>query len=204
MDEVKFALRASQERQEPDRAGQSPRPTVKSKNSGPQSPVVRALVVGRFQPFHNGHKALVKKAIEDCVDVAVGIGSSNAKPSLRNPFTFDERRQMVEAVFGGQVRVVALPDIHDPPRWAAHVMGITGPVDKVYGNDPESTNLFEAAGVPVVSPGLVDREHNEARTLRVLMAEGDPSWRRHVPPEVARLLDAWQAPKRLLTMERLA
>jgi len=167
-------------------------------------PRVPALVVGRFQPFHNGHKALIRKAIEDCVDVVVGIGSSNAKPSLRNPFSFEERKQMVESVFHGQVRIVALPDIHDPPRWPAHVMSITGPMEKVYGNDPESTNLFEAAGYAIVAPGLVDREKFEARTIRALMVEDDPSWRKAVPAEVAKLLDQWQAPKRLLTMERLA
>lgn len=160
-------------------------------------------MVGRFQPFHSGHRALVRKAIEDCVDVVVGVGSSNAKPSLRNPFTFEERRQMVAAVFP-DVRVLALPDIHDPPRWATHVLSITGPVDKVYGNDTESTDLFEAAGLPVVSPGLVDRERFEARAIRALMAEDDPSWRKAVPPEVALLLEQWQAPKRLLTMERMA
>lgn len=161
-------------------------------------------MVGRFQPFHNGHKALIRKAIEDCVDVTVGIGSSTARQSLRNPFTFDERRQMVEAVFGTQVRVVSLPDINDPPRWASHVMRITGPVDRVYGNDGENTGLFEAAGLPVVSPGLVDRDRFEARLIRAQMAEGDPTWRKAVPPEVARLLDAWDAPRRILTMERMA
>jgi nicotinamide-nucleotide adenylyltransferase len=160
-------------------------------------------VVGRFQPFHNGHRALIRKAIEDCVDVTVGIGSSNAKPSLRNPFSFDERRQMVSAVFP-EVRVVALPDINDPPRWASHVVALTGPMDKVYGNDGDNTGLFESAGYTVISPGLVDREHFEARAIRALMAEGDPSWRKAVPPEVAKLLDAWQAPKRILMMERMA
>jgi nicotinamide-nucleotide adenylyltransferase len=165
---------------------------------------VRALVVGRFQPFHNGHKALIRKAVEDCVDVTVGIGSSNAKQSLRNPFTFEERRQLVEAAMGTAVRVVALPDINDPPRWANHVMAITGTMDKVYGNDVESTGLFEAAGITVVSPGFVDREKYEARHIRVLMAEGDPSWRKLVPAEVAKLLDQWDAPKRLLMMERMA
>jgi len=164
---------------------------------------VRALVVGRFQPLHNGHCALIRQALEECGDVAVGIGSSNAKPSLRNPFTLDERRRMVEAVFP-HVRTVALPDIHDPPRWPAHVLALTGPVDRVYGNDPEWTTLFEATGMAVVSPGLVDRDRLEARTIRAEMAEGDAAWRKSVPTQVAALLDSWGAAKRLLTLERAA
>ena len=164
---------------------------------------MRALVVGRFQPFHNGHRALIQKAIEDCVEVVVGVGSSNAPQSLRNPFSFEERRQMIAAVFPA-VRVVAIPDIHDPPRWVAHVLAITGPVDRVYGNDTSTSDLFEAAGLAVVAPGLVDRERFEARAIRALMAEGDPAWRKAVPAPVAALLEKWDAPGRLLGLERAA
>lgn len=164
---------------------------------------MRALVVGRFQPFHNGHRALIQKAIEDCVEVVVGVGSSTAPQSLRNPFSFEERRQMVAAVFPG-VRVVAIPDIHDPPRWASHVLAITGPVDRVYGNDTSTTDLFEAAGVRVTETGLVERERFEAKAIRALMAEGDPAWRKAVPAPVAALLEQWDAPRRLLGLERAA
>lgn len=110
---------------------------------------------------------------------------------------------MVAAVFPA-VRVVAIPDIHDPPRWAAHVLSITGPVDRVYGNDSATNDLFEAAGVPVVAPGLVDRAQLEASAIRALMVEGDPSWRKAVPAPVAALLDQWDAPRRLLQLERAA
>ncbi len=156
--------------------------------------------MGRFQPFHNGHRDLVKAAIEDCVEVVVGIGSATAKPSLRNPFTFDERREMVHAVYP-QVQVVALPDIHDPPRWADHVLRLTGPVDKVFGNDENNVSLFEDAGIPVVRTGLVERAHFEASTIRMQIAEGDPAWRKAVPPAVGAILDRLGAQERLRALE---
>jgi nicotinamide-nucleotide adenylyltransferase len=165
---------------------------------------VRALVVGRFQPLHNGHVQLIRRALEECVNVTVAIGSSTARPSLRNPFTLDERRRMLEAVFANQVQIVALPDIHDPARWAAHVLSITGPVDRLYGNDADNTGLFEAAGMMVESPGLVERERFEASRIRAQLAEDDPAWRKAVPAAVARLLDEWRAPQRLMSMEGLA
>lgn len=170
---------------------------------------MRGLVVGRFQPFHKGHQALVQKALEDCPDLVVGIGSSTAKTSLRNPFTAAERRQMIEACFSadvaaGRLRVVDIPDINNPPAWAAHVLAITGRVDRVYGNDDATLALFERQGLPTVSPGLVERARYEARTIRVQLAEDDSAWRKAVPAAVAPLLLAWDAGRRLRSMEAMA
>ncbi len=170
---------------------------------------MRGLVVGRFQPFHKGHQALVQKALEDCPDLVVGIGSATAKTSLRNPFTAAERRRMVEACFpadvaAGRLRIVDIPDINNPPAWAAHVLAITGQVDRVYGNDDATLALFERQGLPTVSPGLVERDRYEARAIRVQLAEDDPSWRKAVPTPVAPLLLAWDAGRRLRSMEAMA
>lgn len=170
---------------------------------------MRALVVGRFQPFHNGHKALIAKALEDCVHVVVGLGSAAAKPSLRNPFNAAERREMVAAVFpnevaAGTLTVVDIPDLHDPPRWVAHVLRLTGDVDKVYGNDDDTLALFEGAGMRTVSPGLIERTRCEGKALRMQMAEDDSQWRKAVPPGVAKLLEQWNAGRRLRGMEAVA
>lgn len=59
-----------------------------------------ALVfIGRFQPFHNGHKAVIEAALEQAKEVVVVVGSSFAARNIRNPFTFQERKAMIEAVF---------------------------------------------------------------------------------------------------------
>ena len=170
---------------------------------------MRALVVGRFQPLHKGHVALLTRALEDCQSVVVAIGSSTAKPSLKNPFTAAERRQMLGACFPGEVAagrlfIVEVPDIHNPPKWVAHVLAITGAVDRVFGNDDATLQLFEFAGLPVASPGLVDRERCEANTIRMQLAEDDPSWRKAVPAPIVPLLEQWAAGKRLRALEAYA
>ncbi len=59
-----------------------------------------ALVfIGRFQPFHNGHKAVIDAALEQAKEVVVVVGSSFAARNIRNPFTFQERKAMIEACF---------------------------------------------------------------------------------------------------------
>ncbi len=59
-----------------------------------------ALVfIGRFQPFHNGHKAVIEAALEQAKEVVVVVGSSFAARNIRNPFTFQERKAMIQACF---------------------------------------------------------------------------------------------------------
>lgn len=54
-----------------------------------------AVVIGRFQPFHNEHLKLVEHARGIADHTILIIGSAQAAPSIRNPFTFEERQKMV-------------------------------------------------------------------------------------------------------------
>ena len=57
---------------------------------------------GRFQPFHNGHKAVIDRALELANEVIVVVGSSFQPRSTKNPFTFEERKAMIDAVYGNE------------------------------------------------------------------------------------------------------
>lgn len=76
-----------------------------------------ALVfIGRFQPFHNGHKAVIDAALKQAKEVVVVVGSSFAARSIRNPFTFEERKAMIEACYPQETymaRALALRSILD-------------------------------------------------------------------------------------------
>ncbi len=56
------------------------------------------LVHGRFQPFHNGHKFLVDKMLEEC-DVGVVLIGSIDKKDEKNPFSLLERKEMIKKIF---------------------------------------------------------------------------------------------------------
>ncbi len=86
-----------------------------------------ALVfIGRFSPFHLGHKAVIDTALEQAKEVIVVVGSSFAARNTRNPFTFDERRQMIKAVFPqDNVKVVPVSDYpYDDNKWVAAVQNV--------------------------------------------------------------------------------
>ncbi len=125
-----------------------------------------ALVfIGRFQPFHNGHKAVIETALKQAKEVVVVVGSSFAARNIRNPFTFEERKAMIEACFtepqhfsyeGAQgrvkiprVKVVPVSDYpYDDNKWVNAIQKIvdeTVPYAKdvgLIGHSKDSTSYY--------------------------------------------------------------
>lgn len=54
-----------------------------------------AVVIGRFQPFHNGHEQVIRCALENAEQVLVLIGSVAKPRSYKNPWTYTERIEMI-------------------------------------------------------------------------------------------------------------
>jgi len=65
------------------------------KTTQPQGFFDVLVFVGRFQPYHRGHQAVIEAALERASHVLVLVGSSNAARSPRNPFAYDERQRMI-------------------------------------------------------------------------------------------------------------
>lgn len=82
-----------------------------------------AVVIGRFQPFHNGHLSLVKQALDAAPRVVVVIGSAFQARSPKHPFTWEERAEMVHRAFPEAERqrlhCVPVRDYFDDARWIA-------------------------------------------------------------------------------------
>lgn len=96
-------------------------------NKKPKQAKRDALVfVGRFQPFHKGHKAVIDAALEQAKEVVVVVGSSFAARNIRNPFTFEERKAMIEACFDtSRVKVVPVSDFpYDDNKWVNAIQRI--------------------------------------------------------------------------------
>lgn len=68
-----------------------------------------ALFIGRWQPFHDGHKYLIDKAIEEGENVCVAI--RNTEISGKNPYTNEQRAEMIRRVYGDKVEIIVIPDI---------------------------------------------------------------------------------------------
>lgn len=84
-----------------------------------------AILIGRFQPLHSGHLALLQEALAQARRVIVILGSACQARSPRNPFTWQERAQQLQAALpeGERGRLTALPmrDYYNEPLWARAV-----------------------------------------------------------------------------------
>jgi bifunctional NMN adenylyltransferase/nudix hydrolase len=58
-----------------------------------------AFVIGRFQPYHKGHHALIHRAFQEADNVIVVIGDTGCRPDFRNPWTFEERKTWIEGIW---------------------------------------------------------------------------------------------------------
>jgi nicotinamide-nucleotide adenylyltransferase len=163
---------------------------------------VRGVLIGRFQPFHLGHLAVVREIRTTHPDQALvlGVGSAQASYSWKDPFTAGERLEMIAAALEEasirEVVAVPVPDIDRHALWVAHVESLLPSFQRVYTNNPLTRVLFERAGYPVERPKLVDRERFEGEHVRAALAS-DAGWRELVPSAVAQRLTDLGATERL-------
>jgi bifunctional NMN adenylyltransferase/nudix hydrolase len=54
------------------------------------------VFIGRFQPFHNAHLKILKESLKIAGRVILIIGSADKPRTLKNPWTFEERREMIK------------------------------------------------------------------------------------------------------------
>ena len=53
------------------------------------------LLIGRFQPFHFGHLEALQFALSKVDKLWVGLGISNKPVEKNNPFTAEQRKEMI-------------------------------------------------------------------------------------------------------------
>lgn len=56
------------------------------------------VYIGRFQIPHKGHEKVLKHAVENADRVVVLVGSSELARDPKNPFTFDERKDVLQGI----------------------------------------------------------------------------------------------------------
>lgn len=84
-----------------------------------------AVVIGRFQPFHFGHKKMIDQALEIADNVLILIGSANKPISHKNPITAEQRQHTILAAYEDlhNLHVSWLPDCdYADESWQAAVM----------------------------------------------------------------------------------
>lgn len=115
-----------------------------------KKPSPSTVVLGRFQPFHRGHIALIEWAYQkkDTQSLRIAIGSSNRIISPENPWNWEERKEMIEIWKNNSypdwnLEIIAIPDINDPPNWVRHASKYHGDSGVLITSDEKTKILYE-------------------------------------------------------------
>lgn len=170
---------------------------------------MRGLLVGRFQPFHQGHLGVVRGVREryPSTRLLLGIGSADQSYTWENPFTAGERFEMIvraiDAARLDRIEIAPLVDIRRHALWVRYLESLLPPFDRVYTNNPLTRLLFERAGYSVESPPLIDRRKFEGAKIRDRLAQ-NRGWKELLPSSVARYLEEIGGPSRLALLRKAA
>lgn len=177
--------------------------------TAPKAAPHTAVLIGRFQPFHNGHLALLQQALARAEQVVVVLGSAGQARSPKNPFTWQERAALILASLpnADQARVRCLPmrDFYDEPRWVAAVragvQALVPPGGRIalvgHFKDISSDYLARFPGWELASlPRQGDFDATPVRnaylgTPTAELAALWPALETQVPPAVLRFLQEW-------------
>ena len=91
------------------------------------------VFIGRFQPFHAGHYRVAKKALEISKNLIIVIGSHDKARDSRNPFTTQERIDIIKSCFsyGDQERIQFAPQYDHPYNEEKWIAGVQASVNTI-------------------------------------------------------------------------
>lgn len=157
--------------------------------------VKRGLFLGRFQPYHNGHHAVIEQIIKSrkVSELIIAIGSAQESHTLKDPFTAGERIMMITKALESlkpsmTTYVLPIEDIERNSLYVAHIRSLTPPFELVYSNNPLVQQLFEERGITVRVLPYVERAQLDGTKIRELMVCGG-DWKALVPPVVAQVIE---------------
>lgn len=155
------------------------------------------VFIGRFQPVHNAHIEIIRRATQMAKQVVVVIGSADQPRTYKNPFTWRERSAMLSAacLVGDSdvpIRVQGNPDsIYNDQAWAARVQAIVsnytenGDMIGIIGHEKDESSFYLKM-FPQWSSEMVEQldplNASDIRDLYFRLAYNS-SYIKHVVPE---------------------
>lgn len=100
-----------------------------------------SALIGKFAPFHNGHLALVRRALDRALCVIVLIGSVGRARNSRHPWAESEREQMLRSVLpDAAYRIIVRPlrdHLYNENAWISDVQaGVRDAIGDRLGRAP--------------------------------------------------------------------
>ena len=102
---------------------------------------MNSLFIGRWQPFHEGHKTLIEEVLNEGKRVVIAIRDTVV--SETDPYTCEQRKKMIEESlkeWTGKFEVITIPDISEiciGRKVGYHIrkIGLSKEVEKISGTN---------------------------------------------------------------------
>ena len=133
------------------------------------------VVVGRFQPLHLGHIELITKANDfrnsefPHLSLIIAIGSANKIQSIQDPWSADERYEMVRNWLEDNsisAEITTIPDIDDPPNWVSHAEKYHGKSGIIVTSDEKLAELYDKSNWKTFKVALTKRDSLQGWRIR--------------------------------------
>lgn len=162
-----------------------------------------SLIIGRFQPLHNGHMEVIRKVAAESDHLIIGIGSAQYSHTRENPFTAGERYLMIAEALKAEgiddAYVVPVEDLNRYSVWVSQVKSICPPFSIVYSNNQYTRRLFYEAGFEVRDSPLYNRSEYSGTQVRQKILEGG-DWKSLVPGKVAEIIEEIDGVSRIMEL----
>ena len=145
---------------------------------------MNGLLIGRFQPFHLGHLEALQFALSIVDKLWVGLGSSNKSIEKNNPFSAEERKEMIlssiDDSMKNKITIYFIPDVDNHVKWIEKIDTIVPKFDIIFSNDPLTDHLYSKKTVQVISIPFLNRDKLSGTNIRNLIIS-DQKWENFVP-----------------------
>lgn len=165
--------------------------------------MTRALFIGRFQPFHNAHLLDIKKILKECDEVVIAIGSSQERNNLENPFSYNERKKMIELALKKnkikKYKICPVPDLYNDKKWVEYIKKNLPQANFFYSGNQWTLNCFKKFDSKVKRIKLI--KGISSTIIREMMLKGK-NWQGLVPKEVADCIEKIKGVERIKSLPK--
>ncbi|MFL6363009.1 MAG: nicotinamide-nucleotide adenylyltransferase [Nitrososphaeraceae archaeon] len=169
-----------------------------------QITVTRGLMVGRFQPFHNGHLHLAKQILKECDELIIAIGSAQFNYIYKDPFTAGERVLMVHAALSSEpeidlTRCYIIPIVNDEnnARWFGHLKSMV-PIFHVLYSGNDFVAGLASREVKIKKPSFLKKdEYNGTNIRKQIATMQQQNWKSLLPNAVCTIIEEIGGVKRI-------
>jgi nicotinamide-nucleotide adenylyltransferase len=170
-----------------------------------QITITRGLMVGRFQPFHNGHLYLAKQILKECNELIIAIGSAQFNYIYKDPFTAGERVLMIHAALSSEPHEIDLtkcyiiPIVNDEnnARWFGHLKSMVPPFHVLYSGNEFVADLASRE-VKIKKPAFLKKdEYNGTNIRKQIATMQQRNWKTLVPNAVCTIIEEIDGVKRI-------